>query len=329
MIVTRRGLIVFGAAGLAASPAVGQPPKRLPVVAFIGFATSQADNQTVEAFRQGLRELGHREGATVIVEAHSNEGDVARGLALIQALAARQVDIFLSPGPAVTRLIARHTRVPVVAIALPPESAGSDLFASLARPGGLVTGFSTYGEHLSAKRIELLREALPGVTTVGIMHNATDPSSGLWGDQTAEDARRQGLSVHRLALASTEAREVERQLDELRRSGGKAVIVLRDFLTASRVAEIGRIATSKGIAAFGESNDFPRAGALISYGPDVLDLFRRAAGYVDRILKGERPGDLPIQLPTKFELAVNLETAKALGLTIPPSILIRADEVIE
>jgi putative ABC transport system substrate-binding protein len=327
--MTRRQLLLALAALAARAPVAAQTPARLPTVGFVGFASSVVDAPVLDWFRGALRELGHREGVTIRIEARSSEGDIARGHALIGALAALPVDVFLSPGPAATRAIVRRTRIPVVAVALPATESEPELFASLARPGGTVTGFSAFGEELSLKRIEILKQALPGLTTVGVLHNATDPTFRGWGEQTLSDARKQGLEPIRLPLASASPAVVEDHIRDLRAAGGGALIVIRDFLTTTLMDDICRLGGAAGIGVVGEHGDFARAGALFSYGADLADLFRRAAGYVDRILKGQKAADLPIQLPTRFELVANLKTAERLGLTLPPSILVRADAVIE
>ncbi len=326
----RRREVLIGLAGLAApAPAWSQTSARLPVVGFVGFASSPIDNDTLDPFRSGLRDLGRIEGRTIAIEARSAGGDVDKGHTLISELAAMPVDVFLSPGPAATRAILRKTRIPIVAVALPATQSEPELFASLARPGGTVTGFSAFGEEMSAKRIEMLKEVMPGLTVLGVLHNATDPTYQAWGDQTAADARRQGLETIRLGLTSPSVALAADQIRALRDAGGKALIVIRDFLTSTLMNDICRVAAEAGIGVVGENGEFARAGALFSYGADIPDLFRRAAGYVDRILRGEKAADLPIQLPTKFALIVNLKTARALGQVMPPSLLVRAEEVIE
>jgi len=192
-----------------------------------------------------------------------------------------------------------------------------------------VTGFSAYGEELSAKRIQMLKEVLPGLKVLGVLHNATDPTFRNWGEQTMADAKKQGLEPLRLGLTSPSVAAAEEHIGKLRAAGGGAVIVIRDFLTSTLMEDICRGGAQARIAVIGEHSDFARAGALFSYGADIADLFRRAAGYVDRILKGEKPGELPIQLPTKFELVINQRTARTLSLAIPEALLARADETIE
>ena len=175
----------------------------------------------------------------------------------------------------------------------------------------------------------MIREVLPRLRVVGVLHNATDPTFRAWGEQTMADARKQGLEPLRLSIEAPSFSVLQGHIRKLREMEGTALIVIRDFLTTTLMDEICRVATSEGLAVVGEHSEWARAGALFSYGADIGDLFRRAAGYVDRILKGEKPADLPIQLPSKFQLVVNLKTTRALGAAMPPSLLARADEMIE
>ena len=316
-------------ASLAVPSAVRAQTGRLPVVGFLGFATEAADLPYVTAFRQGLNEIGRIEGKTITLLDRHAGGDMALAAKLIAEFAALPVDVFVAPGPGAARAIRRVTQIPVVGVQLPATQSDPELFQSLARPGGTVTGFSTFGEELSVKHIELLREAMPGLGPVGVMHTITDPTSRAWGDQSVAAIRAQGLQAVRVGISSTSATELAEQLRILHQGGGRALIVLHDFLSASLSKEICRLGTEMGIAVVAEFRNFAQAGALFTYGADIPDLFRRAAVYADKILKGEKAGDLPVQRPTKFEFVFNLKTAKALGLTIPPILLARADEVIE
>jgi ABC-type uncharacterized transport system substrate-binding protein len=314
---------------IAATPRAAFAQQRIPIVGFVGFATPEVDNATLAPFRKAMADLGYVEACNIIIDARSTGGDVERGLALIDELVARPVDVLLSPGPAAARAIVRKTSIPVVAVALPAVQRDPDLFQSLARPGGSLTGFAAFGEEMSAKRIEMLREILPGLKKLGVMNNATDPTFSAWGAQTMQEARTAGIEPVRLGLTAASPAAVAEQFEVLANAGGSAVIVIRDYMTAAMGQEICRIGAEMKIAVIGQQGEFARAGALLSYGADIGDLFRRAAGYVDLILKGQKPADMPIQLPTKFELIVNLRTARALGLVIPPTILVLTDEVIE
>lgn len=239
------------------------------------------------------------------------------------------MDVFLTPGPAATRAVLRLTKIPIVAVALPADRTDSSMFASYARPGGTVTGFSAFGEEMSAKRLQLIREMLPRMTVVGVLHNGTDPTFNAWGEQTMADATKQGLRPIRMPLSSPSREQLGKDIRMLRAAGGTGLIVVRDFMTITLMDDICRTAADAGVAVVGEQSEFARAGALFSYGADIPNLFRRAARYVARILKGESPANLPIQLPDKFEFVVNLQTAKKLGVVAPPHLLVSADEVLE
>lgn len=323
---------LLGAAAAWPSAASGQQEPRsgrVPIVAFVGFATPEVDNATLQPFRKAMADLGYVEGRNVVIEARSSGGDIVRGLALLDEFIAKPVDVLLSPGPAAARAIVKKTKIPVVAVALPAVPSDPEMFSSLARPGGSLTGFAAFGEEMSAKRIEMLREILPGLKKLGVMNNATDPTFSAWGAQTMSQAVSAGIEPVRLGLDAATPAAVAEQFRKLAAEGGTAVIIIRDYMTAAMMNEIVRIGAENKMAVIGEQGEFARAGALLSYGADIVDLFRRAAAYVDLILKGQRPAEMPIQLPTKFELVVNLKTARALGLSIPPTVLVLSDEVIE
>jgi putative ABC transport system substrate-binding protein len=319
-----------GALALAFWPldARAQSSQEPPLVGFFRLGATDVDADVLRSFRNGLAELGYLEGRTVALDSRAAGGDVKAGVALIEEMARRPVAVFIAPGPAAARLIRRTTDIPIVAIGLPPDGEGG-LFSTLARPGGSVTGFSSFGEELSAKRIEVLRELLPQLSRLGILHNVADPVFNQWGGQTERSAAALGIRPIRLKLDSAKPGLVSELLRTGRAEGMEAVVVVRDFLTVTMREEIVRTSAELGMAVIAEERAFVQAGALMSYGPDILDLFRRAAGHVDRILRGAKAGDLPIELPAKFELALNQQTARALGLTISPSLLARADEVID
>jgi putative ABC transport system substrate-binding protein len=275
-----------------------------------------------------LQQQGYVEGQSILVEARHAAGDMNVAARLIDELVRRPVKVFVAPGPAAARSIHRATKIPIVAVGLPPTG-NEDLYASLARPGGTVTGFTFFGEALSAKRIEVLREMLPSTRVLGILHNAADPVFRDWGVQTEASAREQGLQPVRLGLRSPSSTEIQDLLRALRAQGGNVVLVVRDFMTHTAIDEIIRSSADLGLAVVAEQARFVEAGALMSYGPDNFDLFRRAAGYVDRIIKGESAGDLPIEVPAKYEFAINLRSARARGLDVPLPLLAQADLVVE
>lgn len=323
------GILGIGAATWPISTHGQERARRIPTVGFVGFASAAVDSGSLAHFRQGLSALGYVEGRTINFEVRSSQGDVRRGHAFLSELAALPVDVFLSPGPAASRAIVRMTKIPVVAIGLPATQTEPELFSSFARPGGTVTGFSAFGEEMSAKRIEMLKEIMPGLKTLGVLHNSTDPTFSAWGEQTLADAGKLGLQPVRLGLDSPSAAMVAEHFQKLKAMDGAAVIVIRDFMTFTLADDICNAGATHRIPVVGENIEFARAGALFSYGPDFGDLFRRAAGYVDRIIKGEKAADLPIQLPTKFELSVNGKAARLLGLEVPQSMQVLADELIE
>lgn len=325
-MIARRSLPLL--LGLAAGwPARGQG--RLPVVGFVGFGSAAAEGLSVASFRDGMRAQGHAEGASWRLEHRYSNGDAALGLAITRELQAMQVDVFVVPGPAAARAVRRTSAIPLVAVGLPPTASDPELFASLARPGGSVTGFASFGEEMSAKRIEFLRETIPDLSAIGVLHNTADPTFDAWGRMTEASAAALGLRALRLPLVSHDGAALAAGMRALGAERVQAVVVVRDFLTSSMIEQIVAASMAERIALIGDIARFAEAGALFSYGANVPDLFRRAAAYVVRILRGEKPGDLPVQLPTVIEFVVNLRSAQALGLTVPNAILARADRVIE
>jgi putative tryptophan/tyrosine transport system substrate-binding protein len=323
----RREFIAITAGTLAWLPAGAQARAGLPVIGVVALATRESHAVELASFRQGMRDLGHVEGRTFLVEDHYADGDPARSRGLVRDLLKSEVAVFVTFGPNAARTIrSMAPSAPVVAVALPDSD--HTLFGSLARPGGRVTGFSHIGTGLAPKRVELLKEALPGLTTVAIL-TSEDVVYLKWGAETASAAQAQGLKTIMLTLTSPSAGELASLIHSNRAADAQGLIVIRDFATESLRAEIFRHAETARLATLAEHRNFAVAGALLSYGASLADLFRRAAEYVDKILKGANPGELPIQLPTKFEFVINLKTASALGLAVPPTLLARADEVIE
>lgn len=328
----RREFFMASAGALLSAPVKcrAQTDDQPAMVAFLGMAGREAHVADIPALRDGLERLGHVDGRTVVIEDRYAEGSVARFGELLDEVLGLGAGVIVVPGLAAALAVReRAPEMPVVAVGLPSTVIYPDLFASLYRPGGSVTGFSHFGEDLAIKRVELLKEVMPALTTVAILHNSADPLYRAWGEKTAEAVILQGLRTVRLGLESPSEDQLATLMQSARAQGADGLIVVRDFLTATLQDAIIRSAQEQGMATMVEMREWVVDGALMSYGASFPMLYRRAATYVNEILNGASPAEMPIQLATEFELVINQQTADALGLTIPPSILLRADEVIE
>jgi putative ABC transport system substrate-binding protein len=264
-----------------------------------------------------------------VIEERYARGDLGRFPELIEDLLSRNVAVLVTGGANVTQFVLkRTTRVPIVVIAITDLAQLDGAVASLARPGGTVTGFASVSRDLEVKQLELLREIVPGLSIVARLARPPDSTTRTGQRDFAEHAARElGMTLRHVDL--TTAERVGPLLQATRDSGAGALLVTRDFVFESMRDEIVRAARAARLPAASEQRAFVEAGGLLSYGMSFTDLYRRAATPVDKILRGAKAGDLPIEQPTKFELVINLKTAKALGLTIPQSLLLRADEVIQ
>jgi putative tryptophan/tyrosine transport system substrate-binding protein len=283
----------------------------------------------VAVLQQKLQELGWAVGRNLRIEARWSGGDIARTRTAAAELVATAPDVILAAGtPALTALTKQTRSVPIVFVAV-PDPVGQGLVASLARPGGNATDFANLDFPVGGKWLELLKAVAPGVARVMLLFN---PEAAAGGGSHLLQALREAagsLSVESIAGPVHERGEIERTIAAFARAPDGGLLVLPDnFINANRELIVALAARHR-LPAIYPSRFFVTAGGLLSYGIDVLDMYRGAASYIDRILKGANPGDLPVQQPTKFELAINLKTATALGLTVPPSLLARADEVIE
>jgi putative ABC transport system substrate-binding protein len=323
--MNRRSFIGTLTGGLLAAPHAGeaQAPTKVPRIGFLVAQPTAISGPYLEAFRQGLRELGYVEGQNIAFESRSAEGKYERLPALAADLVRMNVDVVVtSAPPAATAAKQATSTIPIVfTSAIAPDASG--LVVSLARPGGNVTGLALMGREVVGKHLELLKEVAPRVSRVAILQNPARP-----GLREVEGAARSlGLQLH-VVQASTAA-EIDAAFAEMRSQRPAGVLVLRDpFFFQRRTQIVALAAKSRLPAVYGFRED-AEAGGLMAYAPNILQMWRRSATYVDKILKGAKPGDLPIEQPSKFELIINLKTAKALGLTIPPSLLARADQVIE
>ena len=280
------------------------------------------------AFRQGLRELGYVEGKNIAIEKRWAEGKFERLPDLAAELVRLKLDIIVSVVTQASLAAKNATRtIPIVMVA-PGDPLGSGLVANLARPGGNVTGPSSMYSDLVVKQLEVLKEIVPGLSRVAVLRN---PANAGWQAQMLK-ATEVAATALRLQVQLVEARgpdELEGAFAGMARERASALLVAVDVIFALHARRIADLATKRHLPAMYGSSEHVEAGGLISYAPDIPDVFRRAATYVDKILKGAKPSDMPVEQPTKLLLVINVKTAKALGLTIPPSLLLRADQVIE
>jgi putative tryptophan/tyrosine transport system substrate-binding protein len=330
MMIIRAALAVVLALLAAPLAAEAQQPTK---IARIGYLTT-ADVSTIphhlrEAFLQGLRDLGYVEGRNLVIEYRSAEGKVERLPALAAELVALKVDVILAPASVHVLAAMQATRTIPIVFVNAADPVANGLVTSLARPGGNVTGVSTIGLDLVGKCLEQLPQAVPGVSRVAVLWNpGENPNTEKDTLKRAEAAGRT-LGVRLQFVEVRGPADFDRPFSEMVGARAGAVTVLPSTMFFIERKRLVDLAAKNRLPAVYSSRDFVDAGGLMSYGPDFADLFRRAATYVDKILKGAKPGDLPVEQPTKFELVINLKTAKALGLTIPPSLLLRADQVIE
>ena len=297
----------------------------MPTIGFLGAATPTRWNKWVTAFVQRLRELGWIDGRTVAIEFRWAEGRSERYAEIAAEFVRLKVDVIVTAGGAVPAVKQATSVIPIVfAVANNPVESG--LVASLARPGGNVTGLSGQQPDLVGKRLELLREVSPGFRRLAIMVNSGYPAAVLEMGEAEAAAHTLGLDVVRLEIRRAEdfAPAFDAFKDRM-----DALYVCSDPFTSAQQTRIITLAQAARLPAISGLGGWVEAGGLMSYGANFPDLFRRTAGYIDKILRGAKPADLPVEQPTKFDLAINLITAKALGITVPPTLLARADEVIE
>jgi len=328
--VERRRFIRRVVAGLLTSPLVAEAEQaKIARIGFLLAGPLTANPHLVEAFLQGLHDLGYVEGRNLMVELRSAEGNLERLPRLATELVKLKVDVIVAPATVSTRATMQLTRtIPIIFIGSGDPVAGG-FVTSLARPGGNVTGFAVFGPELLTKRLELLRQTLPRVSRVAVLWQPVDYAdrSHFEGTLKAAELSSATLGVRVQFVAARDPDDFERAFSDMSREQAGAVFINIGSRTQRR--RLVDLAAKNRLPAIYQTKEFAVDGGLISYGPDFADLDRRAATYVDKILKGAKPADLPVEQPTKLELVINLKTAKALGLTIPPSLLARADQVIE
>jgi putative ABC transport system substrate-binding protein len=325
-MTTRRTVLATLSTGMIAWPwpLAAQSGPMVPSVCF--FALAGRDRSLIEAFEQGLREQGRIPGETIRIVELYGEGSRERMRSQLAELFARGTRVFVTAGPNAARMVHEVSNEAAIVVAS-LESIEAAGVGSISRPEGNVTGFATMGGELNLKRLELLREIKPGLRRVVAVVNPKnrDHPHRLAAAQHA--ARALGVELLITEIVSREA--IDAGLKQASAAGAEAAIFFRDFLFETFRSDVVAAAAAAQLPAVYDESAFVQLGGLMSYSPSRPDLFRRSAEYVVKILDGAKPADLPIQLPTKFELAINLRTAKALGLAVPPTILLRADEVIE
>jgi len=329
-VIGRRQMLLVLAGAMAAPRAPRAQQKAMPVIGGLGSASppgGAASAPSVTALRRGLSETGFVEGQNRAIEYRSAEGHYDRLLALAADLVGRKVDVIATNGGASSALAAKTatSTIPIVFVAADPIGAG--LVASLARPGGNLTGFSILSSELTPKRLELLSELVPQARVIALLVNQNSPSAERLIGDVQQAARAKGVQLP-ILRAGTES-EIDAAFASLMELHAAGLVVAADPFLSNRREQLVALAARHAIPAIYVERQGVEAGGLISYGMSFAAVFRQAGIYVGRILEGAKPADLPVQQPTTFELVVNLKTAKALGLTVPPSILSRADEVIE
>jgi putative tryptophan/tyrosine transport system substrate-binding protein len=303
-----------------------QQSAKLPLIGFLGQSAPSSENQRLTAFVQRLRELGWTEGRNIVIEVRWAQARPERATEFAAEFVRLKADVIVTSGTPQVLAIKQVTSVVPIVFAVAGDPVGTGLVASLARPGGNITGLSVLATDLAGKRIELLREVVPNLRRLGIIGNAGNP---LILQEMSE--YRAAASMLGLEVAVFEIRQAEdiAPTFELLKGRAEALYVCQDLLTLANRVRINTLALGARLPVMLASREQVEAGGLMSYGPDFLDLFRRSADYVDKILRGAKPADLPVEQPTKFDFVLNLTTAKALGVMMPPSLLARADEVIE
>jgi putative ABC transport system substrate-binding protein len=326
--VKRREFITLlgGAAATWPLAALAQQAGKVPTVGYLGGATAISQRAWVDAFREGLRELGWIEGRTVTIEYRWGEGRAERFAEIAAEFVRLNVDVILAGGTEAAVAAKQATSVIPIVFPSAGDPVSSGLVASLARPGGNVTGLSNQGSDLGAKKVGLLREIFPGLRRLAVMANAD--YSGAVTEKAEIDTAARTLALEVVPLPIRRAEDIAPAFEALK-GRAEALYVIGDSLVNTHRLRINTFALAARLPTMLPQREYAEMAGLMSYGANFPDLNRRAANFVNKILRGAKPGDIPVEQPTKFDLVINLTTAKALGLTIPESFLLRADEVIE
>ena len=303
-----------------------QQPKKIVRIGYLTAACPDTQSARTEAFRQGLRELGYVEGQNIAIEFRCAEGKPDRLPDLAAELIQIKLDLIVSAGNEATQA-AKNATGTIALVTTGSDPVVSGFVANLAHPGGNITGVTIDAPGLSGKRLELLKESFPRLSRVAVLLYPATPSSKVTMEETEQAARL--LKVHLQPVGVETSNELENAFSAMNKKHAEALVKLPSAVLTSYRKQIVGLAAKNRLPAMYEDRIIAEDGGLMSYGTDITDLYRRAATYVDKILKGAKPGDLPIEQPKKFELVINLKTAKQIGLTIPPNVLARADKVIK
>jgi ABC-type uncharacterized transport system substrate-binding protein len=306
--------------------AEAQQPGKVPRIGILYAGSPSAVSPRAEAFRQGLRDLGYVEGKNIVIEWRYAEGKLDRLPALAAELVRLKVDIIVTGGAAATRPAKEATVTIPIVMAQETDPVGNGFVASLARPGGNITGLATLSPEISGKRLELLKETVPRLSRLAVLGTSTEPGNVQSLKETEFAAKTFGVKLQYLDVRAP--KDIETAFRAASKGRADAVLLLASAVFISQRAEIVNLVAKSRLPAIYPFREFVDDGGLMTYGASFIDLFRRAAIYVDKILKGAKPADIPVEQPKKFEFILNLKAAKQIGLTIPPNVLARADKVI-
>lgn len=308
-------------------PAEAQQAKKVPRIGFLSSLSPSSISARTDSFRQGLVALGYMEGKNIVIEWRYAEGKTEQLPDLAGELVRLKVNVIVTGGPAVNRFAKEATATIPIVVAFDNDPVGNGFAASLARPGGNITGLSTHYPEISGKQLELLKEIVPRLARVAVLGNSTIPGNAQALRETELAAGVFGVKLQYLDIQNP--KEIETAFRAASKGHADAVLVLGSQVVTSYSKQFAELAAKSRLPAIYWSPEFVEAGGLMTYSVSITDLFRRAATYVDKILKGAKPADLPVEQPKKFEFIINLKAAKQIGLTIPPNVLARADKVIK
>ena len=321
------GLSVIAFALVVAGAVVhAQQPAKISRIGFLSTTSPSNVPTRLEAFRQGLRDLGYVEGKNIVIEYRYAEGNIDRLPTLLDELMRLKVDVIVASGPSPTRAAKKATATIPIVMTWDYDPVGNGFVASLARPGGNITGLSILAPEISGKQLELLKEIVPKLSRVAVLGTSTVP-----GNAEALKATELAAQAHKVQLQYLEIRDpkdIETAFQTARKARADAVLALASRVLLTDRTQVAELAVKSRLPAIYGEREHVEAGGLVTYSVSISDLFRRAATYVDKILKGAKPSDLPVEQPIKFEFVINLKAAKQIGLTIPPNVLARADKVI-